>query len=395
MKLVTLSLVAMITMGTASFASDSLADAFQNGTLKGEARAYYFDKDNDQSDAKSADLLTLALRLAYKTAEFNGFKAGFTFQGSNSPWADDSAKSVLGKHFDLYGSGAQLSEAYLQYTLANTEFKAGRMFMYLPLMKGNASRVVLESFEGATIVNTDLPQTVLSFGYAQKAQSKTDGNGNIAEFKKFAYGDYAYSVAAVNKSIQGLTLTAAYGEQDNYFDLLFSEMEYKRKSNQINYGVSAQYNATNYDTSANDADMYSVKLDGDYNGFNAYAAYSDISDGTVQCDVVNTGDIIRLYTSTLTYAGIHNASEQYAFDVGYKFASLGGLSINARYVNIEYTEDGGALANDKEDYSSFYSVYKFKGALKGLLSIVQYEQRDSNNDANDENQFRVRAIYKF
>ena len=48
MKLAKLSLVAMVVAGLASssFAADTLADAFKNGKVNGELKAWYFDKDN-------------------------------------------------------------------------------------------------------------------------------------------------------------------------------------------------------------------------------------------------------------------------------------------------------------------------------------------------------------
>ena len=47
MKLAKLSLAAMVVAGLASssFAADTLADAFKNGKVNGELRAWYFDRE--------------------------------------------------------------------------------------------------------------------------------------------------------------------------------------------------------------------------------------------------------------------------------------------------------------------------------------------------------------
>ena len=123
MKLAKLSLAAMVVAGLASssFAADTLADAFKNGKVDGELKAYYFSKDNGD---KTENIFTTGVMLGYKTAPLYGLTLGLTFQGSASPFADKGAKGNDGDtaNFasDMYGSGAVLSEAYVAYTMKNT-----------------------------------------------------------------------------------------------------------------------------------------------------------------------------------------------------------------------------------------------------------------------------------
>ena len=94
MKLAKLSLVTMMVAGLASssFAADTLADAFKNGSVKGELRAYYFNK-TDNSGNNRDDLLTTGILLNYKTDTLYGFGANFTAQGNSSPFASQDAKN--------------------------------------------------------------------------------------------------------------------------------------------------------------------------------------------------------------------------------------------------------------------------------------------------------------
>ncbi|WP_231563840.1 major outer membrane protein [Sulfurospirillum cavolei] len=87
MKLAKLSLVAMVVAGLASgsFAADTLADAFKNGKVSGELRAWYFDRDTGDQNTNTlakgdADILSTGVVLSYVTDSLYGFGFGATFQ---------------------------------------------------------------------------------------------------------------------------------------------------------------------------------------------------------------------------------------------------------------------------------------------------------------------------
>lgn len=218
MKLTRFSVTAILVVGLASssFAADTLADAFKNGKVEGGLKAYYFTHDDDSMDR--ADIFSTGVMLGYKTASLYGFTLGLTAQGSASPFADNDGKAYY--KGSMYGPGAVLSETYLAYNVGKTTAMVGRMFLDTPLVSGSGSRIIKEAFEGAAIINTDLPNTTLIAGYVQKFQARTAGaNYDAPKFTKtFSSNSSAdvtldnggYTVAAINKSITGLTLTGAY-----------------------------------------------------------------------------------------------------------------------------------------------------------------------------------------
>lgn len=387
MKLVKLSLAAMIAVGTSAVASDSLAEAFKNGTLKGELKTYYFDRDSGNGASKG-DIINVGLNLNYVTGDFYGFKGGMTVQTSNAPWADEEGKTKF--KGDMWGSGAVLSEAYLAYTFKKTTFKIGRQYIATPLLKGSGSRFIKQSFEGFTAVSKDIPSTTLMAAYVNKFQNRTDGSGKIADFESLGTDvEYGYSVAAINKSLPGTTITAAYGELDNSYSMLFAEAKYAAKMDKAKYNVALQYSETDYESDATeDASFYGVKLGGGIAGFNAYAAYAEVQDGTSKFGIVGGGRKTMLYTTSVTDAGEYKESEQYAIDANYMFKNL-GLKLGARFVDVDYATD------EEADWTAVYAAYKFKGALKGLTTSIQFEQKDSSTDSKDKEEIRFRAIYKF
>ena len=437
MKLAKLSLAAIVVAGLASssFAADTLADAFKNGKVNGELKAYYFSQDREASDhgtlnvtddtkAGRNDIFTTGVMLGYKTAPLYGFTLGLTAQGSSSSFADKGAKGNDGDtaNFagDMYGSGAVLSEAYVAYTLGKTTAMVGRMFLDTPLVSGSGSRIIKEAFEGAAIINTDLPNTTLIAGYVQKFQSRTNGAGDIGEFTKsfstnsgpnVELDNGGYTVAVINKSITGLTLTAAYAYADAYFktsaiadvpnfvavdggvNIAYVEALYEGKVGEVGYilGVQDYYNKIDKSKTSDDSiNVYAVKAGLSFKGINATVAYSQVSDDNVAAGAVLSGlgnGADLLYTDpVIAMNGYNRDTKSYLIDVNYDITAA--ANIGARYVLAEM---GTGIDADVSS-TSVYGTYKFDAALKGFSLGAQYEKQGKDGDGDD---IWVKANYKF
>ena len=456
MKLAKLSLAAIVVAGltSSSFAADTLADAFKNGKVNGELKAYYFSKDRpdgagadgifgNADDTKSGrnDIFTTGVMLGYKTAPLYGLTLGLTFQGSASPFADKGAKGNDGDtaNFasDMYGSGAVLSEAYLSYTIGKTTAMVGRMFLDTPLVATSGSRVVKDSFEGAAVINTDLPNTTLIAGYVQKGQDRTNGNGKIGEFTKtfatgsLSYGplpvdveDGAYTLAAINKSIAGLTLTAAYAYANDIAHLGYGEALYEGKVGEIGYTLGGQLYYNKIDkTLTNTANGAAQEATGDatfayaddsmttfalkaglsFRGINGTVAYSQTSNddvatavgnGTSTAKGLHRGELVSglgngadlLYTdAVISSPGYTRDTQAYLVDVNYDVTA-------AANVGVRYVLADDNYLDAKYSYSAVYGSYKFDGALKGFKLGAEYEAKGKDIDGQD---LWVKANYKF
>lgn len=396
MKLARLSLAAIAVVGltSSSFAADTLADAFKNGKITGELKAFYFDRDTgvDVASVGAGDtsIFVTGVMLNYVTDSLMGFKFGTTVQSSSAPFASDDAKDVFVK--DMYGSGAVLSEAYLEYTFAKTTAKIGRQFISSPLVASSGSRVIKDSFEGATLINTDLPNTTLGFGYVDKWQARTNQgwapkSTGMADFKQV--GDGAYTLFAINKSIPGLMLSGAWAGIEEFsagedLDLYRFEARYDGKATDFTYNLGAQYFSTQYSGVTKDANGYALKAGVGVGSIDAYVAYSKISDdGKVKYGLGYGAD--TLYTqSPIISDNYEPDTEAYAIDVAYKF------NADAK-IGVDYTQTDDPARGDLS-YSAVYGSYAFSGALKGLSVLVQYEKE--GKDGNDE-ELRVKTSYKF
>ncbi|ARU49770.1 OprD family outer membrane porin [Sulfurospirillum diekertiae] len=405
MRLAKLSLVAIVVAGLASSAfaaSTTLEDAFKNGKVSGELRAYYFSK-TDSAGNNREDLFTTGILLNYKTDTFYGLGANFTAQGNASPFATDADKVRFNS--DEYGTGAVLSEAYLSYTLGKTTAQIGRMFIDTPLVSSSGSRMTKEAFEGVTVVNTDLPNTTLIAGYVQKFQSRTDGKGNVGKFtKSFATGSAdavdldngAYTLVVINKSIPGLTLTGAYAYADvedvDGIHLGYVEALYTGKAGDFGYTLAAQDYYNSFKNAAGFADdsinAYGLKAGLSFKGLNGYVAYSktsndDVASGNIISGLGNGADL--LYTDPVfSTPGYQKNTDTYAVDLNYDITAA--ANVGARYVESDFND------NTKGSYTSLYASYKFDGALKNFKLGAEFESKGKDKDGD---QLRFKANYKF
>ena len=427
MKLAKLSLAAIVVAGlaTSTFAADTLADAFKNGKVSGELKAYYFDRDYDTDGHEG--IFTSGLMLNYKTASFYGFGLNVTAQSSASPFASSDEKALFSG--DMYGSGTVLSEAYLSYSAGKTTVLVGRMFLDTPLVASSGSRMTKQAFEGAAIINSDLPNTTLIAGYVQKFQARTDGNGNIGEFSKVmstgagypeaTLGDLGYTdtglyvdngaftLVAINKSITNLTLTAAYAQAmdvknfesgltvDNV-KIAYAEAAYAGTAGSFTYGLAAQYYYNSLGGSSIAAldsnNLWGAKASIGYGAFGGYVAYTKVSDEAMGVGVITGlgGGADLAYTGSPINSSSY-ANDTKAYKVGVTYAVLKNANLGLNYTVNEM--DSNAADWDKTTWTAFEADYAFEGALKGLSTSLIYE--DGGNDANGVSELWFKAGYKF
>ncbi|ACZ11750.1 OprD family outer membrane porin [Sulfurospirillum deleyianum] len=451
MKLVKLSVAAFVVAGLASslFAADTLADAFKNGKVTGELRAWYFDRDTDDKNdgtlAKGdADIFSTGLMLSYVTDSLYGLSLGTTFQGNYAPFANSDAKNLYAT--DMYGSGAVLSEAYMTYTLGKTTAKVGRQFIASPLVNSSGSRMIKEAFQAAVLINTDIPNTTLVAGYSDKFQGRTsdydrsvDGSDSqMPSFKKEAvfYGagtsrgslgspagasnvfgfDGAYTAAVINKSITNVTLTGQYlfvndveGTNGGDANVFYAEGNYALPLSSMKLLLDATYrgsrtsNAT-FDSFHAEGDMYQGRVGfSELAGFKASFAYSTVSDD--QSVLLGAGNGPTTYTAPLlkgAEATSGAGTDAYKVEVGYDFSKVGvaGLKALAQYVRIDQDKVttvvlNGVAADTESTYFEGQISYDLP-TIKGLTLSLEYEdgkvEAASTKNTSD---MRFRANYKF
>ncbi len=383
MKLAKFSLATIIALGSSVFGADTLVDAFKEGKVSGTLQAYYWQRDNGNIDA---DIMNFGLDLSYETARFYGFGLKSTFQSSSSPFADDDAKTIF--NGDMHGSGAQLSEIYLSYATGKTTAQVGRMYFATPLIYGSGSRMNKESFEGALITNSDIPDTKVTLGYVQKMQTRTDGNGDFGKFsRQFTWQgdveDGAYTLVVENSSIPNVNLVFAYLDADNLMEVAYSEASFKKDM----FGLAAQYYYSDYETQDDDTDLFGLKANLNIDKTSFLVAYSTTGDEYVYAGLGNGADYA--WTGSPILSDSYKANTD-AYKIGVSYAVTPRFNIGANYVYEDIdTDDKDA---DEYSYTSITADYTFGGALKGLNLAILY---DDQGEDGDDKELRINLNYSF
>lgn len=389
-KLQKLSLVASLALiSTQAFSADTIAGAFEEGKISGEIKSQYFQKESN--DSKTVNIWTNGGNLSYTTGSFNGLSAGVTFQVASTT-AEDLDENPSAYDSDQNVSGAVLSEAYLQYTRGNTTAKVGRQYLSTPLVAGSGSRIFKESFEAATITNTDIANTSISLIYVDKFQGRTDGNEGAPSFNQV--GDGVYSIYATNNSIENLNLVGQYVKAtDMTTDNKDITIYYANASYDFGaFKLGAQYYGSD-DENTTDTGYYLNNRDGSLYALNASTSFGDLSLGASYSKVSKNGGVSAynlgngadyIYTWTWMYGGVYDAdTTAYSINGAYKFTDK--LSANFIHANWEIGNSGNSRETD------IIIDYKFTKALS-----ARWLHADLNDNAGyGKYKSRLYVSYKF
>ncbi len=297
MKLLSIAAAAVCVLGTAAIAGDELTKAFTDGKLDARLRMHYIHTDWDKNEEwlnngvnkPDGDSRGTAIggSLVYKTAPFRGFSVGaglYATRGLSGMTNDDNGKTAgypkNTTNADLFarGPGADgnygegynvLAQAYLQYDIAKTSLKAGRMLMTNPWINPNDTKMIPIAIEGYEAVSNDIDNTTIQFDYADKIKERgmtyfgsmadtgdtpdaiknyyrTHYNAiGVTNGDQLLYGqDSAPAVivlGAKNKSINSLELQAWGMHWNDIIDQGMLEANYKVKLGDLGLTFGARY----------------------------------------------------------------------------------------------------------------------------------------------------------
>ena len=385
-KVIKLGLMATLALGyTNAFSAQSLASAFEEGKVSGEIKSQYFQKEVSN---EKVSIWTNGGNLSYVTGDYYGFKSGVTLQASTVTASDlDNAPTAYNK--DQNVSGAVLSQAYLQYSMANTTGKIGRQYISTPLVEGSGSRIFKESFEGLVISNTDISNTTIVAAYVDKEQYRTDiasGGTDVKEVSDFEQiQDGAYTVYVNNKSIKDLTVDAQYAliNSDTHTADDTKAFYAAGSYNLSPFTIETQtYQTDNGNAVNSKGSAYGVNLLGNFDKLSLGVAYSIVDkDANIINGIGNGADY--LYTGTWIYGGIYDAdTDAYKLSAGYKITT--DLSFDLNYGAWKTGTNPTASETD------FITTYTFNENFSTKFVLATYD-----NLADESYRTRLYASYKF
>ena len=417
MKLAKMSMVAALLLGANAYAID-------NVKVSGDAKLYYQTVDTDTAGAKdmfdkSQSAGDAALSLGVTADLTEGVSAGATFNAVSSLGLENNLvdNTWSGAHDATVNGGADLgvqvddaswfSEAWIAGTAGKTTAKVGRMALDTPLLFTETWGISQNTFEGAVVINQDLPDTTLVAGYVGKSNgSATDVNprtlgldlgmgivANGGTFNSFHNGAYAYGV--VNNSWKPLTAQAWYYDVSSLATAYWLQADIECSLVE-GVMIGAQYTGTDWADSTPGGDAFAVML-----GYamkdvvTVKAAYSSVDDkdATVASNLATSASQTKMYTEMWWNYGQVATMGADSFSVTAEGTAAGVDLLLGFYSSEQDT----ASVNDIEVTEIAFTAGKSFGPLDATLALINDDISNETATANDhtDTTLQVYLTYNF
>lgn len=421
-----------------SIYADSLAEAFKNGTVNGELRAFFIDRDYNGIKDTHRNAFALGGNLAYESAKLNGFTFGGKFYTTNGLGINGNNK-VDGKvdptlFKDDYKSYSILGESYIAYANNKTNVKIGRQKLDTPLAGSDDARMLPNLFEAVVITNSNLENITLVGAQVSKmaagtfsnayANSGVDENGINSNGYLALHSGYGLNnqsgkfmnmgTYAINQNTTGVTAVAGIYSKDNlkiqlwdYYahdilNAIYAEGSFSWNclvNKDIKMSASAQYineSEVGDKLAGNiDSNYMAVKLATTYKILNAYVAYSttDSSTGTTNGGIISPWGGMPAYTQGMVTRHQFFADTD-ATKVALTAKLIEPLSLTGYYTTYDIGESNAYKNGVSWDASEFGfdAIYNATKELK--LRFRGNFPRDFA-EGLDWNEYRLIAYYNF
>ncbi len=285
-----------------TFGEFDVATGTQLGTFGGGSLF-----DQEQSAADAGIQLT-----ATNNDVIAGIGAGFTVNGLSTLNLENYMVSAVpqltgyGPDIDDMTDGGWIAEAYLTYGFGNTGIKAGRQTLpssLSPFAFSETWNVFANSFDGVTVVNTDLSNTTIVGAWLHSGNVNSFAMTNLTDFNALNESDGVWMLTVQNKSFENVTLTGSwyYGSDHDMglpttddTNILWGDAQFGIAG--INMGI--QGGTWMNDGFADDMTAFGAKAGYDFGMINASVAYANVNDGGVGMAQLG-GTTSVLYTDLL------------------------------------------------------------------------------------------------
>ncbi len=374
MKLIKMSMVAALLVGSSAFAID-------NVKVDGNANLFYSTSDKTEA----IDLFDKAGAIGQASLGL-GITADLT--KSVSAGAHLTALSTLGLENQLVsdvweGTNATddyfwFDEAWLAATAGKTTGKVGRMELDTPLVFTETWSIAKNTFEAAVLVNQDIPDTTVVAAYVGGSNggdvvtnpgvvvAPVNANGTT-NFSQFYNG--AFAAGIINNSVEPLTLQAWYYDATRVIQAYWLQADVEIDG--ISFG--AQYvsqDASSFNNNFETQSAYAVKLGYEMEDtFAAFIAYSSVDDknglGNVGANLAGSGQS-QLYTEAWWAYGVVSAVDTTTVTAAVE-APVEGIAD----IGVFYTMADNGAANNVGDLTELtLTASRSYGALDTTVAYI-------------------------
>jgi len=402
------------------------AYAIENVKVDGQAKLWY---QTGVKDSTSLDMFQqestvgqAGLELGVKADLVDGLKGKARVIALDSLGLEQSFIKDISSAGAAYEDGAYyrtqiwITEANLDYKISNTSIIAGRQALNTPLLFTERWNISYNTFDGAIVLNSDIPNTTLVAGWitqhnggivagnatATSFPSTTTHNGEFYGFGSsydsatdvVTDGDESlYMIGAMIKPIDNLSVNLWYYDISDVLSAYWADASYK--SSGVFMGI--QNGGVNSDTvGADNAMITAVKLGYTVDKLNVNVSYSTTDEGNAGTGAIAnfaTGDKSKVYTQAVFQDGAA---------VGTRDTKVWKLGATYKFDNLKLI---GFLQNTKQDAATssmeegteldLIAVMKI-GKHLNLKGIYVHRDVDMRTSADfKQNALRLIASVKF
>ena len=370
----------MVSKTTAPFLALLLvtsAYAVENVKVTGGAKYWY--QTTATEDAAKNDMFQQETSVGIAAVDvgasadlFKGLKGkvsaiGLHSLGLEQSFVKDIAASGAGWEKDngYYRTQIWVTEANLDYKVANTSVVLGRQALNTPLLFTERWNASFNTFDAAMVMNSDIPYTTLVAAYVHQHNGGAVGGANNNTLTNFPsttmhngsfYGfgstyngtsvddgdERAYVFGAVVKPTKDLAINAWYYDIDEVTNAYWLDAEYKISG--LFLGIQNSGMENDASAAADDAMFTAAKVGYTLDKLTLDVAYSTTATGnagTRSITNIATGDKSKAYTQSVFQDGASVGTRDtnaWRFGAAYKFDAL---NLSASLQDLEQTTSDG------------------------------------------------------
>lgn len=337
----------LLLTSTSLFAeSNSVKDAFANGTTSGDITVYTMSQDN--TGGADAGYTVGSLGLNYETDSINGISAALGFRAHH-----EFDEETTGDYVGDYSNDSILHTAAIKYANSDFFISVGRQEIDLEWL-GDYNESVVAGI-------TSIPDTTVVLGYTDRQTAVAFDES--ADFAKVNGKKGAYVLDAKYAGVENVELNPYYYSAPDLFDSYGLKVSYDVDA----FGFTAHYAASNEDTQA-DGDIYNLEARANFAGVSAALGYI-ATDKTV-----GAGNIAALGDNM---SPLDDGTNVYGADAKTTYGSLSyeisGLALTAIYGTTDY-------GTSETDELNLIAEYGFNDEISAAITYVDYDDTTSTND---------------
>ncbi len=424
MKIVKLSLAAIVAFGASMASADDLQTSLSSGKVTADIKAFYFDGDRDNRTDRTA--LAIGGILKYESASYYGFKVGAAWYYSTDMLrkglqtaekgvgtGNMVTKDVAGNTEMVNSDGSTIStlgEAYLQFNATeNTMVKYGRQRLNTPLANDYYNRFLPNSFQGLVVANTDISDTTLLGAHLTKWKYKASDKF-IGMTEGVGLDEDVMMIAAINKSIPNTKLQAYYYMVPDVANAFYFQANNPKLMTFDGGSICGAFQYLNQqdagDAQAGELDTYLVgaKLGIKFNNFKITGMYDQVGDDTIigsgtSYSALGWSKFINFTDIQIDGEALNAGAVSYGGVFGYDFKN--GLKPALKFVHIEQDLDkqaASAFTGNSRPSSDEWNVdikYKIDKVSKVRVRYAVIDYESTHKNEFDETNVRIIYDYKF